>query len=79
MFQDISLGTLRKKSKESIRSNFYRVFLKAKGVSAMTFIYYLKRKHTIDMHKDKVYAVGAAHKKPNKKKKNIYIKSGCFP
>ena len=37
----------------------------------MTFIYYLKRKHTIDMHKDKVYAVGAAHKKPNKK--NIYI------
>jgi hypothetical protein len=74
MFQDISLGTLRKKgSKESIRCNFCRGSLKAKGASAMTFIYYLKRKHTIDMHTDEVYAAGAAHNKPNPTKKNIYM------
>ena len=38
----------------------------------MTFIYYLKRKHTIDMHKDKVYAAGAANNKPKPTKKKIY-------
>ena len=31
----------------------------------MTFIYDLKRKHKIDMHKDKAYAAGAANNKPN--------------
>ena len=78
MFQDISLGTLRKKgSKENIRCNFWRVSLKAKGVSAITFIYYLKRKHTINIHKDKVYAAAAANNKPKPTKKNI--KSGGFP
>jgi hypothetical protein len=37
----------------------------------MTFIYYIKKKHTLQMHKDKVYAAGAANNKPKPTEKNI--------
>ena len=40
----------------------------------MTFIYYLKRKHTIDMHKDKVYAAGAENNKPKPTKKIYQVR-----
>ena len=39
---------------ESIRCNFCKVSLKAKGVSTTTFIYHLKRKDIIDVHKNKL-------------------------
>jgi hypothetical protein len=40
----------------------------------MTFIYYLKRKHTIDKPKDKVYAAGAENNKPKPTKKIYQVR-----
>ena len=48
--------------------------LKAKGVSTTTFIYHLKRKDIIDVHKNKVYAAGAVNNKPKPTQKK-YISS----
>jgi hypothetical protein len=61
----LSRHPTEKKSKDSIRCNFCKKSLKATGRSATTFICRIKRKHTIDVQKDKVSATPVANKKSN--------------